>query len=303
MLLQRLTAFVLQSRLHAMGSAFVLSLIPLGGTVSVLIAGLVTLRKNVLEGFLVLFTATLPYLIYMARPPSELPLVDIFVEIIVVSNVLTWVFAVMLRQYGSWTFTLEFAALLGILIISTVHLLYPNVQNWWGDQLTNYYKVIAERGDNVAGAISPETQEQIVAVVKSYATGFVVAMLLLISLLQLLLARWWQAAVFNPGGLGTELRNIKMGYAAAGFFMAGLLLSYFDNAVVIEIMPIIYMTFCAAGLSLIHVWVARKPSAWTWLGFVYLGLFLVFPYSMVLIAMLALVDTFVDFRKRLVKPK
>ena len=67
MLLRRFTDFVLQSRIHAIGTAFVLTFIPwIGAPVSVLIAALVTLRKGIFEGVLVLIAASALYVFDLA---------------------------------------------------------------------------------------------------------------------------------------------------------------------------------------------------------------------------------------------
>src|SRR5438132_222042 len=85
MLLQRITDFVLRSRYHAMIAAFacdapvILSapansliysfFVLVISTFGIAIVGLVTLRKGVLEGFLTLVAATLPYLLgYLFYP-------------------------------------------------------------------------------------------------------------------------------------------------------------------------------------------------------------------------------------------
>lgn len=299
MLLRRFTDFILQSRLHSMGTAFVLSILPFGGTVSILIVGLVTLRKGMYEGSLVLLASTLPYVFLLMRPTGETQLVFNMVGLVIISNILTWLFAVVLCKYSNWNFTLELAVMLGIIVVGMTHVFYPNLQDWWGMQVTRYLSNSSAMLEITKSQdISSKTQAQVVDVIKKYATSFLTTMVLLNALLQLLVARWWQAAMFNPGGLRIELHHIRLGYVTGVIFAVGLLLSCLGNSIVIDMMPILYLTFFAAGLSLIHALASLTKAAWIWLGVVYVVVLLLFPYSVPLLAMLALIDTWVDFRKK-----
>lgn len=142
-ILRRCTDFVLQNRLQAMGVAFIISYIPLLGSVAILIAGLVTLRKGAFEGLLVVIAATLPYLLKYYTGfgggviESEIAVIGLVLSL--VSNMLVWVFAIVLRRYNNWNTVLEYAVLLGLVVIGLVHILYPDIQAWWATQLTRYF--------------------------------------------------------------------------------------------------------------------------------------------------------------------
>ncbi|HLB58303.1 MAG TPA: hypothetical protein VJL60_05765, partial [Gammaproteobacteria bacterium] len=108
MLLRRFTDFVLQSRLHAMGTAFVIAFVPLIGGIGAVIAALVTLRKGVFEGTVVMCATTVPYLLSVYHYPTtasiEFNIALISVGLIVASNILTWVLATISRRYDNWSF-------------------------------------------------------------------------------------------------------------------------------------------------------------------------------------------------------
>lgn len=299
MLLRRFTQFVLQARLQAMAIAFVLACIPLVGvTISVLIAGLVTLRKGSFEGALVFIAATLPSVYFMHSSV-------ILLGIMLASNVLMWVFAVVLREYNNWNFILELAILIGVLFISGVHIFNPDIQVWWQAQLMAYFKTLSMMDVFGGAGLSPkDMQIQMTALVNQYAvyaTGLVVACVFFNSLLQLVLARWWQAFMFNPGGLRKELHQIRLSHIAGIVFILGLIFSYFGNNLSLDSMPILYVIFCAAGLSVLHSVVAFTNMAWLLLAFIYVGLILFPQLSIMVVAFIGLLDTWLDFRKRLVK--
>ncbi len=114
----------------------------------------------------------------------------------------------------------------------------------------------------------------------------------------MLLARWWQAVIFNPGGLKKELYQIRLSYLSVALFVAAAGLSWLGNLVSMDIMPILYAGFGAAGFSLLHNLLARLPTGRLWLTVVYIGFIIVFPRSIEIIAMFAVLDVLLNFRER-----
>ena len=304
MLLRRFTDFILQGRLQAIGTAFVLAFIPLIGGVSILIAALVTLRKNVYEGALVFLAASIPLVIHYVFLPGEATAGMLLglVELALLGNLLVWVFAVILRRYGQWNFLLETALLVGVIGVGIVHGLCSDVPGWWQKQLTVYFSKTLDMADVLktdSGAGLQDVQAQVIQMAKYYATGFLAASILLNALLQLAIARWWQAVIFNPGGLRDELVQIRLSHITGGLFVVVMLLGYFKNTLALDILPVVYAIFAAAGLSLVHCLMGKiAKGSWFWLMLVYLGVIWLFPFSLVALAIMALFDTWLNFRKR-----
>jgi len=312
MWLKRFTDYLFQHRWQALLLTFVSTFIPVIGIIGILIAALVTLVKGVVEGAIFTFAAILPYLITSALSSSSEvapPLVAwAAIGVAVLSNVLTWVFAVMLRRQSSFSQILQIAALCGVLVISIIHLIYPDVATWWGNQLQSYYhQAAAIAPDVLKPPLSPsaanETQLESINITKHYATGLMIAAIIFNAILQLIVARWWQAIVFNPGNLRVELRSIRLSQLAGILFIVSLVFSYLGNSVVLDIMPILYILFASAGLSLIHYLFGLSYSAtkWFWLSALYITLIFTLPVSVLLVAMVALVDVWADVRKRIKK--
>jgi hypothetical protein len=300
MFLRRFTDFVLQGRVQAMTTAFLFAYIPFVGVVSILIAALVTLRKGMWEGLFVTAAATFPYfLMYAVHPaPSEIVLIGILIA----CNLLTWLFAIVLRQYGNWSLTLDLALVLGVIVIGAVHFIYPDIQAWWSTHLTDYLN----RSIDVVGQLevqkpdgSQEMFADVVMTVKRYASGFVMVSILFNALLQLVLARWWQAAMFNPGGLRKELCHVRLSFVTGLVFIATAALAFFENATAVDMMPVLYGIYSAAGLSLLHNILGLTKAGWLWLTLVYIGVIVLFPLGIMIVAVIGLMDTGINFRKRL----
>ncbi len=309
MWLQRFTNYLFQHRWQAIALTFIITFIPVIGIIGILIAALVTLVTGVVEGAIFTLVATLPYIItfaFSSMGETMPPLVAwAAVGVAVLSNVLTWVFAVMLRRQSTWSEILQVAALVGVLVISVIHLIYPEVADWWGSELQSYYHQAATLAPDVlksSSTTATQTESQIdaISITKQYATGLMIAAILFNALLQLIVARWWQAIMFKPGSLRVELHNIRLSQLAGILFIISLVFSYLGNRVVLDIMPILYILFTAAGLSLIHYLfgLARSPTKWFWMSVLYVALIFTLPMSMLLVAMGAVVDIWTDVRKR-----
>lgn len=309
MRLQRITNYLLHHRWLAIVLTFSTTFIPVLGIVGVIYAGLVTLRKGILEGALFTLAATLPYVIsfYLSGSQDSGSQLVLWaaVGVAVLSNVLTWVFASMLRRQATWSQLLQVAALIGVLFVSIIHLIYPDVAGWWGNQLNAYYQnsSLPNLLKSQPHTGPSDAQLESINVTKQYATGLMTMAVLFNAILQLIVARWWQAALFNPGLLRRELHHIRLSSLAGVLFALSLVLSYLGNSVVLDIMPVLYVLFAAAGLSLIHYMfgMIKSSTRWFWIWLMYMMLIFTVPASIMLIVFMALIDIWFDVRKRLKK--
>jgi hypothetical protein len=131
-----------------------------------------------------------------------------------------------------------------------------------------------------------------------------VAMVIGISLmLTLLLARWWQALLYNPGGFRTEFHALRLPRVVAPpmVVLAALVIGGFGGnggTILIDIVVIGIMMYLFQGVAVVHGIVARRNLAVWWIVPIYVGLLLIPPNVILGLAMLGLVDSIVDFRAR-----
>lgn len=325
--LRSFTDFILQSRLRSLSVAFAITFVPLIGTLSIIITGLITLRKGALEGFWVLIASTLPYILLASFQPMPMGLW--VTGVIIISNFFTWAFAALLYRHGNFSLILELTALIGIISVIAIHAVTPDLENWWGSQLTSYltqmvnHSKMARLGlDGEAGHTSDKAtnNKQVVSAeplepevisfvnaIKIYATGVFSASLLFTALLQLLISRWWQTALSNSNQLRQELHQIRLSPMAGIVFISTIILSYFKIALAQDMLPVLYLTFSVAGLSFIHYALSKfKGLGWLWLTAFYIALigsWIVYhlPLGFQLVAMAGLLDIWFDLRGRLNK--
>lgn len=318
MRIARFTHHLMGHRWQTVAFVFAISFVPLLNVMSILVAALVTLRKGILEGAIATIAASLPFLLgpilFKQNSSDQAQLLMLWAGIAfsVLTNILTWLFASMLYRGMSWSKLLQLATLLGVLVVSVVHLAYPDIDSWWGERLMAVQSFFGELAPTVSGVASKNdalAQVENINAMKTVATGAIVAFLIFQAMMQLMVASWWQAVVYSPGSFGREMRSIRLSRLAGLLFMLALALSFFANAnnVIFDIMPTVYMLFLVAGLSLIHYFfrLMDSPMAWVWLLLVYamlvLSLFMAMPMPIVFVSTLALLDVWFDLRNRIKK--
>ncbi len=119
----------------------------------------------------------------------------------------------------------------------------------------------------------------------------------MMSVLCLLLARYWQAALYNPGGFGAEFRalyypaTVSSALVVATLVLYGLGMQYSTWAMIC----LIPLTF--AGLALIHTRIGLSGRGKGWLTVFYIA-WLFFDPMKLLVVFFAIADSWLNFRRR-----
>jgi hypothetical protein len=117
------------------------------------------------------------------------------------------------------------------------------------------------------------------------------------SILCVLLARWWQAALYNEGGFGVEFRALRMTPA--------LVLVLLVPALALSVSGVEYRTWAVifavpltfTGLALVHARAAIRGQGSGWLTGFYL-FWLFFDPVKLIVVFVAIADSWFDFRQR-----
>jgi hypothetical protein len=250
---------------------------------------LVTLRKGRLEGTWVAIAAILPVLAFAVLGYSYLSLLNNLLSVLTI-----WVLALVLRRTTSWSYVLVIAAGLGVMAVLAIHGYSSNVDQWWQQKMMANMQTLKSEL-----ALDTTTQQALISNLASIATGIIAVLLLLMNLGWLLLARNWQAVMFNPGQLRPELQNIRMpkwlAVALGILIVLGLLTQW---QLCFDVLPVVLLPFVLAGVSLVHFIINVRKLSWFWLVVFYILLVLFLPYWAGALAILALTDSMVDLRRR-----
>ena len=279
--MRALAGFVMRGRREALLVAVVASVVPMFFWVGSAAVGLLTLRRGGTEGGFVALWALLPCLV-LAR----------FGEVVPAAAMIgIWLVAMVLRATRSWALTLLAASAIGL--VFGLGLLGA------GGAYLEAVRTIAEgfiaevgkrSGDPAVAAQlqAPDTQ-QIASIF-----GFMLALTLVGCTV---LARWWQSALFNPGGFREEFHAIRFG-SVTGLALVGAGASLYLQGPAMQIWAqIVMLPLLVAGIGLVHALVARRRVGGM-LGLLYAALLLAPPVKYVVMG-LAAVDAVANLRRLL----
>lgn len=120
----------------------------------------------------------------------------------------------------------------------------------------------------------------------------------LFNVLALMLARYWQAALYNPGGFGREFRELKLPKQTMAVLVAVMVVAPFIGPQFIILASASSLVLVLAGIALMHGLVAQGRLAGFWLVGMYVTLPLIMQLIYPLLVVLAIVDSLIDFRGR-----
>ena len=269
-----LAEFVMSGRKQAIMAVIFLGLIPLVNLLNPVVVGLMVLRKGVLEVAIIFAWAILPIGAW-AIVGDIAPLIMLFG----ISG-LAW----LLRETESWETTLLATIAIGLSVE-----IYLRLQPAVLDGLFQQLELLLVT-NNLQGIQLEDIRESI--------GSFIGVGYMFLAIVLLMLARWMQATLFNPGGFQKEFHQLHIGQKTA-LGLAGLIFLGSYQLVIPQswvfyfILPLLF-----AGIALVHAVVVKKKLSSLWLVIFYI-LLIVLPTVLQLLVLLALVDSWYDFRSRL----
>lgn len=232
------------------------------------------------------------------------------------------ILGLVLRRTVSLDLAVAAGAGIGIAAVLTMHLLMGDPaaawQTFFEDHLQSTLAQLETTQLETAGgdlegsgaavnADSLQLREQLAAlqanigVMARLATPTMGIMMMLCGIGSVLLARSWQARLFNPGGFQKEFHQLRFGkafsLAVLGFATLAMLLQ-------VPLLNHIAMVLLAAvmfqGLAVMHYVVKNRGMSSAWLVGLYVLLLL--PHTSALLGAMGLADNWLDIRKRIAPP-
>jgi hypothetical protein len=206
----------------------------------------------------------------------------------------TLVLAQVLRNSQSWPRVLLTSMALGVLFAVVVGQVFAESVQHNVQALQGLLPQVL--GDGYR-QLSAADQARLGEVIQPILIGMMAALLQLICLMALLLARYWQAALYNPGGLGREFRVLRFHPAVSGALLLAMLLSPAGGPEQLMLAPMFSVPLLIAGLAVVHGLSGQKRIAGFWVVGTYVSLVLFTQLMYPLLVLLAVVDSLIDFRR------
>lgn len=258
---------------------------------------LVTLHVGIVSGLQVMALATAgALLLYLLAGVKA----AFLISVVLLLWLPCWLVSGVLQQTRELGYALKVTSLFGACMLLLAYVLLGNPVPAWLEILKAVAVLFEENGLVVQGL----SDEQLMSDVAGLMTGVVLAWLVLGIIASLLLGRWWQSVVVHPGAFREEFGSLRLGYAAGLLTLGVMLLAQLTEGTgsefAAQLAMILLVPYLLVGLAIIHSLMHQAGLGRGWLVAVYALLGLV-PQSMLLLAGAGLLDTWIDFRRRLTR--
>ncbi|MBD8614567.1 MULTISPECIES: YybS family protein [Pseudomonas] len=284
--MRALADFIMRGRMQATLVVVGCAALPLLFWLSAAAACLVYLRRGMSDAFGVLVWALLPALAwwYFGEPRTLMVLLGALG------------LAALLRAGWAWNrvllasiaLGLVYGVLLGVVFREPIEALAQALNERLPQMLGGLYQQMSvEERANLGNLIAP------------VLNGLIAALLQVVSVAALMLGRYWQAALYNPGGFGSEFRAIRIPLWPAVLLLACMLIGPNFGPQMAMLTPLCSVPLVFAGLALMHGLVKAGKLGRFWLVGMYVTLVLFMQLIYPLLVVLAIVDSLIDFRGRI----
>lgn len=295
-----LAAFIMRGRLQAvlaLAALTVLSwMLSLASLLAAAAVALPTLRKGGREGVIIAAMAFAIVLMVGGMMIGD-------INQIAAMTAITWLpvmgIALILRASANMGLAFLGATGIGLLAVAGVFGFIADPGALWIEQWQLIVDQMTQRAD---GGMDADAVSKAMTMFSRFVTGGIVAGLVLSWTLSLMLARWWQAGLYNPGGFRAEFLDVRLPQWAGYGFIGLLVLAALNtdsSVLAINLALPMVMTFLVTGFSILHARLSGSPSGTFWLAGIYIGLLFI-PPLLPIIALVGLSDPWLNWRQRFI---
>ena len=206
--------------------------------------------------------------------------------------------ALLLRAGHAWLRVMLASIALGLVYGVVLGAVFREPIAAMADEL---YKLMPQMLDGVYQQMSVDERARLEALIAPVLTGLMAALLQIVSLLCLMLGRFWQAALYNPGGFGLEFRALRLPAPLAFGLLAVMLLAPNLGQELALLTPLCSVPLAFAGVALLHGLAVAGRLGRFWLVGLYVSLLLFMQLVYPLLVVAATIDSLMDFRGRLAR--
>ena len=288
--------YAMKSPFHAATVAGILAIlslfIPLVSVLSGAIIGLIILTQGLVAGLRVVLVSIagvtlVGYLLFQSAATG--------VAIGLVQWLPVMVLAEVWRRGRSLSLMLAVGAALSLLAVAIQYLAWPDSDRMWMEMIRPMIQSDALPADELARV------DQVLSTLAYWMKIVLVAVMYSTFVATLLASRWFQARLAGSDGFREEFLAIRLGKIAglvALLIAIAALLSRQD--LLLSMAMVVMAAFLYQGLAIAHDW-ARRGKRGLSLFVLYL-LMLIFPQVVAAVALLGVIDNWVNFRAYLKSP-
>ena len=281
--MRRLAEFIMRGRVQAIVVMVFAAVVPMMFWLSAAAASLVLLRRGLNNSLSLIIWAVLPALMW-AYLDDPRPLLGVLGALGL---------AQVLRVTSSWSKVLLASILIGVFFAWALGAAFAQPLASLAAELnTAMPKMLSGLYEQLSADDVLLLQSLIVPVL----TGLMAAVLQLLCVFSVILARYWQAVLYNPGGFAQEFQRLRLPAVIVFPLVFGMLFAPSLGIQAAVLTPLFSVPLMFTGLAIIHGLVAKYRLGSFWLIGLYVAIVLFTQLIYPLLLVLAIVDSVFDFR-------
>lgn len=281
--MRALAQYVMRGPLQAGGVAAVTTAVPLLFWIGAAVIGLVILRLGVRQGLNTGLWALLPALGWAVYGQDPTALVVLLQTMLMTS---------ILRSSQAWERALLSGAFLAILTGLMLPLMYPVLMDDLVQAGIEFY-------EQYNAEVARELGSELELIIRDTMSASMAGTYFATAVGMTMLARAWQAGLYNPGGFRKEFHSLRLSPVIAVLCAVTMVIGPVLGLNSLLLAWAAGTPLFIAGLALVHGVVGRKQWSGQWLVIFYIAMVVLGPSLMMLLLVMAFVDSWLDIRGRL----
>ncbi|MEM7304515.1 MAG: DUF2232 domain-containing protein, partial [Pseudomonadota bacterium] len=202
--------------------------------------------------------------------------------------------ASLLYQTRSLSFSLQAAAILGVIAFVAIKFFYPQDVSFWESALTPMLNSMFE----VSG-ITAEESQTLIREISTYMTGVMITSIVLVHSIILYFGYWLFCKAKDSEQYKKDFREVRLGKALAALAVVTCIWAVTaQSPYIAQLCAILSVLFAIQGMTMIHVLCATLKKGKLWLVISYLVIIFV-PQAIFFVIVLGLSDSFFNLRNKL----
>ena len=208
-----------------------------------------------------------------------------------------WLVAMVLYRTVSLALALQVTTGMALFFVLILQFVYPEMLLALTQEFANIVQPVIEQQPT-----DKAKQDMTAALdaVLPLLPGLLAMGMMMGTVFSLLLGRWWQAALYNPGGLSKEFNELRLGkmpaIASVVLFAAAMLSGEMQVMMLVFVVSALYVL---QGLAIIQGVLAIKQANKLWLVALYFTIFIMPQLVLMPVVVVGLTDAWIDYRQRL----
>ncbi len=278
-----LAEFIMRGRMQAIIVVALATAVPMMFWLGAAAASLVLLRRGLNNALSVIVAGLLPTAVWALNSDPR-PLLGL-VGALAIAHIL--------RASASWTKVLLASLVLGVFYAWALGNAFAQPIAELAQELG---ALMPKMLSGLYEQLSADEQLHLQGLIVPVLTGLMAAVLQLLSIVSVLLARYWQAVLYNPGGFALEFQRLRLPAVILFPLVIGMLFAPSLGIQAAVLTPVCSVPLMFAGLAVVHGLVARYRLGGFWLIGMYIGIVLFTQLTYPFLVVLAIVDSVFDFR-------